>query len=1456
MIKDKIIQKKIKGKVLAVAMTAVMASLFVPVRVDAADEIPECELVISEGDINGGTGSAVLKSTDTCSATGKCKGHIVKGDMNDAAGIDVQSGHHYIKLQGTNITSPSGSAIKVQDGATLTLVVEGSDNSLTGGTDAGIYVSQKADLVITSVDGNDDANILKVRSTGLGAGIGGYSIDGDSAKNGGITIESGTIVAQGGSRGAGIGGSGYGSTGTGKSITINGGTVIAKGGDGVPDADNKSGKRFGASGIGCGNQGGKSGNIVINGGNVTAIGGMNADKNPPHAAGIRGGTLTSVNGGGQTVVISDDIEVTADSLSGLVWDLYRKDGELVDKNDDKIKDDDFITNVLTADKGIAHGNICTVHNQAVMPPDFPKDFNTHHNNVQNILRIPTGTSLRIPAELDFTTSGIIDAEANSTLINPDNLHFTTDNSTGLQGDWYGSALMNYRVSFNAKRDVSLKEPFTYKGEAYKGEALPSNEIFEVATNIMVDIASQGVKSCPIDRTGLKHIFKRTDNVSTDPDKGDEVKDAGDYVLKLTYGGTTTDMSFKVDPLDINSNEIEISRIPDKEYKGAPFDVNDFSDVTVIYKGNPVATGDFAVKCDPLYEKVGDASVTIVGDQNFMGERKVSFKITPIVLTEENTTVTLSGGNSIKYNGQPHKPSVSSIEVRPSTGAPLKMDSWNAVYECSAGENNWTDAGDINIRITPKSDNFQGEVSAKFVIEPRELQVISITPTRTERPYDGTALIKISEVEIDLSANGPNGDQNSNDGILSQDRGEGLIEGLIDGTTDLPVSLTGILCDNNGTKLEKANVSETGYTNVFLDTDMRLAGTKGRNYTLTGHYTIDGTDGHNKLTSPIIITKRDAPVVDVTGEPVPDEMNEPKFICNLIVKGRDPEKDVIDPESPIYYYRSTGEGEEPPAKDDLDSWQTGTLESLTVGNLAPNSEETFYVMVGATPNVAGAEPQVCSVVIPKYPRKAGPLAEECRLAASETPNEDGETYKLTVEPAQIISEIYPDGRYLYSLSEEGPYIGGDPSSLFNNVEPKTEYTAYVKYAATDEYTESETGTPTNSVTTNEGKAQKPTVTCNGTTQSEGEIHFSGTASVSLEYTGGLQDYEIRFTKDGTQPTASSELYGAPFEVSESITVNAFVIKPGVASSEVTSVKLVRDGDSPSNPSTGTEVELQKLTEETAPALLGATALPTKGIDTFDAVSTPLATPILQQRGYENNNITYADLKIKIKGTDRYATEDDFKNAAGGVIRVTITMDQLKAIGLPAGYDGTTHNFAVTHMFATAGANLGNVETIGTAHNFSKSRDGKSISFDMTSTSPVAFGWADVNNSDPNPVGPGTDDPGNQDPGTDDPGNQDPGTQDPGTQDPNTIVGEGDPRQGAQGTQGNGTTTGTDAGTQGASNDAANALSGIMPKTGDPLSFVPWIAAIVISVGAIAFFATRKRDKKKQTVKKTQAAKKKK
>ena len=113
MIKDRVIQKRIKGKVLAMAMTAVMASFFVPWGVGAADG----DTSTTPG--GGGTqtppssGGALigdLSQTDyTISGTtcytkeGKCQGHIIDGADSKTNGIIVEGGVHDIILKNTNI---------------------------------------------------------------------------------------------------------------------------------------------------------------------------------------------------------------------------------------------------------------------------------------------------------------------------------------------------------------------------------------------------------------------------------------------------------------------------------------------------------------------------------------------------------------------------------------------------------------------------------------------------------------------------------------------------------------------------------------------------------------------------------------------------------------------------------------------------------------------------------------------------------------------------------------------------------------------------------------------------------------------------------------------------------------------------------------------------------------------------------------------------------------------------------------------------------------------------------------------------------------------------------------------------------------------------------------------------------------------------------------------------------
>ena len=154
------------------------------------------------------------------------------------------------------------------DGATLT-------------AEKGIHVTGENSLTIYGQEAGDGK--INAKSERAQAAIGG-----NSDEPGGIlTINGGTIDANGGVNAAGIGG-GFGGKGTAGNITINSGNVYAKGGI---QAAGIGGGIY-ASGVGDGEK------IVINGGEVEAIGGSNA-------AGIGGG-MSGVGG---------DIEINGGSIT-------------------------------------------------------------------------------------------------------------------------------------------------------------------------------------------------------------------------------------------------------------------------------------------------------------------------------------------------------------------------------------------------------------------------------------------------------------------------------------------------------------------------------------------------------------------------------------------------------------------------------------------------------------------------------------------------------------------------------------------------------------------------------------------------------------------------------------------------------------------------------------------------------------------------------------------------------------------------------------------------------------------------------------------------------------------------------------------------------------------------------------------------------------------------------------
>ncbi len=196
-------------------------------------------------------------------------------------------------------------AFALKTGASVSLVLAGT-NTLTSASDrAGIEVAAGASLSITNAPG-DDAGTLLAYGGDSAAGIG----SGNAGAAGAVTVNGGAVMVRGGSSAAGIG---SGSYGTGGEVTVNGGIVVAQGGYysagigagyyGAAGSLTVNGGEviatgdFGGAGIGGGRRG-AGGIVTITGGTVTAEGGG-------YAAGIGGGGSYDVKGGaGGMVTIS------------------------------------------------------------------------------------------------------------------------------------------------------------------------------------------------------------------------------------------------------------------------------------------------------------------------------------------------------------------------------------------------------------------------------------------------------------------------------------------------------------------------------------------------------------------------------------------------------------------------------------------------------------------------------------------------------------------------------------------------------------------------------------------------------------------------------------------------------------------------------------------------------------------------------------------------------------------------------------------------------------------------------------------------------------------------------------------------------------------------------------------------------------------------------------------------
>lgn len=282
----------------------------------------------------------ITSSAATANTVQVVSGNNVRITLNN---VDIHTGN-------TTATSSDAFAlhcpISILPDANVELTFEGGNSLTASGGYAGIYVAEDASLNIMgtgslTVNGGDGDATSPPRFYGGGAGIGGNGHE-DSISFGSVTISGGTIIATGGASststsfgaGAGIGSGGISGLfyedpanpnivhiNVNGNVSINAGTVTAQGGKSA-----NSSATVGGAGIGSGGAGGfapYSDTTVVNNILVNIMGGDISSTGAGQAAGIGGGdnmdpgTINIIGGNVLAVGASDGGANSAWSGAGI-----------------------------------------------------------------------------------------------------------------------------------------------------------------------------------------------------------------------------------------------------------------------------------------------------------------------------------------------------------------------------------------------------------------------------------------------------------------------------------------------------------------------------------------------------------------------------------------------------------------------------------------------------------------------------------------------------------------------------------------------------------------------------------------------------------------------------------------------------------------------------------------------------------------------------------------------------------------------------------------------------------------------------------------------------------------------------------------------------------------------------------------------------------------------------------
>ena len=221
--------------------------------------------------------------------------------------------------------------------------------------------------------------------------------------------------------------------------------------------------------------------------------------------------------------------------------------------------------------------------------------------------------------------------------------------------------------------------------------------------------------------------------------GSEIVPPRYYNVSMNQSGGYTNAGTYQNAVHVVGNQTEIKGDVYKDFVIEKRNINlcTVTGNSVVYTGSPYTLSSFDVKdgthsatytatlSSTSYYDVGTYSeaITITGEDNYTGTKKVDLIIAPGNATDIATAVVTS---SVTYTGSAQAPSATNVTVK--VGSTILTEGTHYTISKNGVDADYTDAKTYAnaIVITGKGSGYYGSLSADYVIERRDLQDVTFT----------------------------------------------------------------------------------------------------------------------------------------------------------------------------------------------------------------------------------------------------------------------------------------------------------------------------------------------------------------------------------------------------------------------------------------------------------------------------------------------------------------------------------------------------------------------------------------------------------------------------------------------------------------------------------------------------------------------------------------------------------